>query len=173
MSELRLEVKDLAKTFTLHTRGGVRIPVFQGLSCSAAGGQCVVLSGPSGSGKSTLLRSLYGNYKPSSGSIRFVHDGEWMDLTDAPARQVLELRARTVGYVSQFLRVIPRVSALDVVAEPLLARGEPPDQARDSAAEMLCRSNLPRRLWQVPPAHFPAASSSGSISRGASFAVIP
>ena len=173
MSELRLEVKDLAKTFTLHTRGGVRIPVFQGLSCSASGGQCVVLSGPSGSGKSTLLRSLYGNYKPSSGSIRFVHDGEWMDLTDAPARQVLELRARTVGYVSQFLRVIPRVSALDVVAEPLLARGSRPTRHVIRRPKCYAGRISLAGYGKSPPAHFPAASSSGSISRGASFAVIP
>ena len=154
MSQTLLEVKNLGKTFTLHTQGGVRIPVFDGVSFSAVAGECVVLTGPSGSGKSTLLRSLYGNYKPTSGSIRFLHEGEWVELTNAIARRVLDLRARTVGYVSQFLRVIPRVSALDIVAEPLLAHGESLERARRSAADMLSRLNVPEKLWQVPPATF-------------------
>ncbi len=80
-----------------------------------ASGECLVLSGQSGAGKSTLLRTLYGNYLPAGGSIRVQHEGEWVELVGANPRQVLEVRRRTLGYVSQFLRVIPRVSSLDVL----------------------------------------------------------
>jgi alpha-D-ribose 1-methylphosphonate 5-triphosphate synthase subunit PhnL len=149
-----IEATGLAKTFTLHTRGGVRIPVFRGVDLRVGPGECVVLSGPSGAGKSTLLRSLYGNYKPSAGRVRVRHAGGWIDLTAARAHEILALRRDTLGYVSQFLRAIPRVSALDVVAEPLRAQGHAADPARAAAAAMLRRLALPEALWEVPPATF-------------------
>ena len=148
-----LEVSALSKTFTLHTQGGVRIPVLANLDLTVAGGECVVLAGPSGSGKSTLLRSLYGNYKPSAGSIRVRHDGEWVELVGAQARTVLAVRERTMGYVSQFLRVIPRIAAVDVVAERARAETDG-KQARARAEALLERVNLPPRLWGLPPATF-------------------
>lgn len=151
---LRLSAKALSKTFTLHIQGGVRIPVFSNLSFEAHAGRCVALAGPSGAGKSTLLRSLYGNYLPDSGEIGILHKEQWIDLGRALPRTVLEIRKETLGHVSQFLRAVPRVSALDVVAEPLLSMGMDEGAARERAATLLSRLNLPERLWNLAPATF-------------------
>jgi len=102
-------VEGLAKTFVLHNAGGAVIPVFERLHMEVRPGECVVLSGESGVGKSTLMRSIYGNYAPSSGSVRVLHDGDYTDITQASPHAILDVRRRTLGYVSQFLRVIPRV----------------------------------------------------------------
>jgi alpha-D-ribose 1-methylphosphonate 5-triphosphate synthase subunit PhnL len=113
-----IEVRDLSKTFTLHQQNGVVLNVLRGVDFSVAAGECLVLHGQSGAGKSTLLRTLYGNYLPAGGSIRVQHDGQWLELVGAEPRDILQVRQRTLGYVSQFLRVIPRVACLDVVMEP-------------------------------------------------------
>jgi alpha-D-ribose 1-methylphosphonate 5-triphosphate synthase subunit PhnL len=132
----------------------VRIPVLSGVELDLRAGECVVLSGPSGVGKSTLIRSLYGNYRADSGQILVRHRGEMIDLATADPRMVLAIRHETLGYVSQFLRVVPRVPALDVVAEVLIGRGASQDIARGIASELLLRLNIPRRLHKLPPATF-------------------
>jgi alpha-D-ribose 1-methylphosphonate 5-triphosphate synthase subunit PhnL len=116
--------------------------------------ECLVLRGPSGAGKSTLMRCVYGNYGADGGSIRIAHGGGWIDLVNATPREIHDLRRGTLGYVSQFLRVIPRVSAIDIVAEPLLLRGTAPADARKRAAALLERLNIPSRLFDLPPATF-------------------
>jgi alpha-D-ribose 1-methylphosphonate 5-triphosphate synthase subunit PhnL len=117
-------------------------------------GECLALVGPSGVGKSTLLRSLYGNYRPDAGSIRIRHDGDWVELVRAEPRIVLEVRRRTMGLVSQFLRVIPRVSTIDVVAEPAMRLGMRPEEARGRAEFLLGLLGIPAKLWSLPPATF-------------------
>ena len=149
-----LRVENLAKTFTLHTQGGVRLPVFEQVNFTVSPGECVVLAGPSGSGKSTLLRSLYANYLPDAGTIRVRHGGGWVDMVSAEPREILAVRRETMAYVSQFLRVIPRVPAVDIVAEPLIAQGVAEGTARSKARDLLARLALPERLWDVPPATF-------------------
>jgi len=149
-----IKVVNLAKSFTLHARGGVRIPVFRKLDLTVAPGECVVLAGPSGTGKSTLLRSLYANYLPSEGQVLIHHDGRWIDMAAAEPRDVLAVRRETVGYVSQFLRVIPRISTRELVIEPLLTAGVVRDIALDRAETMLRRLRLPEDLWDLPPATF-------------------
>jgi alpha-D-ribose 1-methylphosphonate 5-triphosphate synthase subunit PhnL len=151
---LMLRTDSLAKTFTLHLRGGLSMPVLRGVGFDVHEGECVVLAGPSGAGKSTLLRSLYGNYRAEGGHILVRHRNTMVDLAGADPRTVLAIRAETMGYVSQFLRVVPRVSALDVVAEVLLSRGADPDDARARAAALLQRLNIPTRLHGIPPATF-------------------
>jgi alpha-D-ribose 1-methylphosphonate 5-triphosphate synthase subunit PhnL len=149
-----LQARALAKTFTLHLRGGVLMPVLSGVELDVHAGECVVLSGPSGAGKSTLMRSLYGNYRADSGSITVRHGHGTVDLASADPRTILAVRHRTIGYVSQFLRVVPRVSALDVVAEVLVARGTAQPSASDTARALLLKLNIPTRLHPIPPATF-------------------
>ena len=151
---LMLRTDALAKGFTLHLQGGVRISVLSGIGLDLHAGECVVLSGPSGVGKSTLMRSLYGNYRADSGRILIRHRDEMVDLATADPRTILAVRHETLGYVSQFLRVVPRVPALDVVAEVLVGRGSAQDQARRIATDLLLRVNIPRRLHGLPPTTF-------------------
>ncbi|SLN76115.1 Alpha-D-ribose 1-methylphosphonate 5-triphosphate synthase subunit PhnL [Oceanibacterium hippocampi] len=149
-----LRASGLAKTFVLHTQGGVEIPVFAGLDFSVRAGECVVLSGRSGCGKSTLMRSLYANYRVDAGRIEIRHEDRIVDLATAPAHEILAVRRRTLGHVSQFLRVIPRVATIDIVAQPLRAAGIDAAAAERRAAELLARLNLPSRLWKLAPATF-------------------
>jgi alpha-D-ribose 1-methylphosphonate 5-triphosphate synthase subunit PhnL len=149
-----LRVEGLAKTFTLHLHGGARLPVVHGVSFSVAAGECVVLAGPSGAGKSSILKMVSGNYLAGEGRI-LVADGEReIDVARAAPREILDLRRRVVGAVSQFLRVIPRVAALDIVAAAAQEAGLGRDAARDRAADLLARLRLPEALWRLPPATF-------------------
>ena len=165
--ETLIEVRGLAKTFTLHNQNAARIEVLRDVALSVAAGECVALAGASGAGKSTLLRCLFGNYLASRGEIRLRHDGRWVDLARAAPREIIELRRSTLGYVSQFLRVIPRVATIDVVAEPLRELGVDAAAARNRAAAMLARLHLPERLWHLPPATFSGGEQQRvNIARG-------
>jgi alpha-D-ribose 1-methylphosphonate 5-triphosphate synthase subunit PhnL len=154
VAAVMLRTEALAKGFTLHLQGGVRIPVLSDVALELHGGECLALSGPSGAGKSTLMRSLYGNYRADSGRVLVRHRGALIDIATADPRTILAIRQETLGYVSQFLRVVPRVAALDVVAEGLIARGDTQDHAREQARALLLRLNIPRRLHALPPATF-------------------
>ena len=166
MSEL-VRVTRVGKSFTLHNQGGVCLPVLGGVSFSVASGECLVLHGPSGAGKSTLLRLLYGNYKCSEGRIEIRHQDRWVDIASADPRDVLDVRRKTLSYVSQFLQVIPRVSALDIVKEPLVMRGMASEEATQKAASMLARLNIPERLWSLAPATFSCGEQQRvNIARG-------
>jgi alpha-D-ribose 1-methylphosphonate 5-triphosphate synthase subunit PhnL len=150
----RLVVSGLAKSFVMHLQGGIRLPVVENVAFSVDAGECVVLGGPSGVGKSSILKIVYGNYGADRGQV-VVNDGARpIDVVSADPRTVLRLRERTIGYVSQFLRVVPRVAAIDVVAEPLVHRGVGAEAARHRASEMLTRLNVPVWLWSLPPATF-------------------
>lgn len=162
-----LVVTDLAKTFTMHLQGGIALPVVEGVSFGLEAGRCAVLGGPSGAGKSSILKMVYGNYAVDSGSIVVTNGGVAVDIATASPRTVLGIRRDVIGYVSQFLRVVPRVCALDVVAEPLVSRGEPLAVARERAQQMLARLNLPERLWSLPPATFSGGEQQRvNIARG-------
>ena len=162
-----LSVSNVAKSFTMHLRDGVVLPVVENVAFEVAAGECVVLGGPSGAGKSSLLKMVYGNYGVDAGAIRLLHRGDWVDLATASPRQVIELRRDTIGYVSQFLRTVPRVSTLDVVAEPLVSRGTEREAARGRAEQLLARLNLPERLWSLPPATFSGGEQQRvNIARG-------
>ncbi len=147
-------VDDLAKTFVLHGAGPAVIPVFERLKLEVQPGECVVLAGESGAGKSSLIRSIYGNYLPTGGAVKVLHDGAYVDITQASPHEVLEVRRRTLGYVSQFLRVIPRIPTLQLVMEPLLENGVDVEVARERAVALLTALRLPHAHWDLPPATF-------------------
>lgn len=162
-----IQVNDLNKRFTLHNQGGVSYPVLSDVSFDVSAGECVVLEGRSGSGKSTLLRSLYANYKPQSGQLHVRHQGELVDLLKATPRQILTIRRQTLGYVSQFLRVIPRVSTLEVVMEPLRVLGTDRETCHQKAAGLLRRLNIPEALWHLAPSTFSGGEQQrANIARG-------
>lgn len=162
-----MEVRGLSKTFTLHSQGGARIRVFRGLDLDLGAGECLALHGPSGSGKSTLLRSLYANYKPQTGSIRVRHGQSWVDMVGAEPRQVLMMRRATLGYVSQFLRVIPRVPALEIVARARWAVTGDKDEALKRARTLLTRLGIPERHWSLAPMTFSGGEQQRvNIARG-------
>ncbi|SFS19346.1 alpha-D-ribose 1-methylphosphonate 5-triphosphate synthase subunit PhnL [Dyella sp. OK004] len=166
-SPAMLELRGLAKSFELHQQHDTRLDVLDGIELTLHAGECVVLSGPSGAGKSTLLRVIYANYRSSRGAVRVRHAGEWLDLAEATPHQVLDVRRRTLGYVSQFLRVIPRVQALDIVAEPLIGAGVAVEEARQRAGALLHRLNVPERLWPLPPGTFSGGEQQRvNIARG-------
>lgn len=162
-----LLVQSVAKTFTMHLRDGVILPVVHNVTFAVEAGECVVLGGPSGAGKSSILKMVYGNYGVDAGQILLAHNGEQVDLATADPRQVLTLRRDTIAYVSQFLRTVPRVSALDVVAEPLVIRGVDKTEAQERAKALLAQLNLPERLWSLPPATFSGGEQQRvNIARG-------
>jgi len=162
-----LVVSDVAKSFTMHLRDGIKLPVVAGVSFSIKAGECTVLGGPSGAGKSSILKMLYGNYAVDEGQIIVRHEDGLIDLAHASPRTVLAVRRQTIGYVSQFLRTVPRVSALDVVAEPLVERGEEREVARGKARALLAQLNLPEKLWALPPATFSGGEQQRvNIARG-------
>ncbi|WP_067335695.1 phosphonate C-P lyase system protein PhnL [Stappia indica] len=157
----------LSKSFRMHLQGGLELPVVEGASFEVHSGECVVLGGPSGAGKSSILKMLYGNYAATGGEVLIRHGEAMVDLVAASPRLVLAIRRETLGYVSQFLRTVPRVAAIDVVAEPLVARGIDAATARERASQTLERLNLPQRLWQLPPATFSGGEQQRvNIARG-------
>lgn len=160
-------VAGLEKSFTLHVQGGVRLPVLSGGDFRLRSGRCLALTGASGAGKSTLLRMLYGNYRIDAGEIRVRHRGGWVDLARAEPHEILEVRRLTLGYVSQFLRVIPRVPTLEVVAEPMIETGVPREAAIARAEALLERLRIPERLWSLSPLTFSGGEQQRvNIARG-------
>jgi alpha-D-ribose 1-methylphosphonate 5-triphosphate synthase subunit PhnL len=162
-----LVASEVKKTFIMHMRGGVELPVVANVSFSLKAGSCAVLGGPSGVGKSSILKMLYGNYGTDSGQILVLPPWPPCRHRQRIPRTVLEIRRDTIGYVSQFLRAVPRVSALDVAAEPLLIRGVAQETAHERARELFTELNLPEKLWSLPPATFSGGEQQRvNIARG-------
>lgn len=162
-----LKISGLQKSFTLHQQGGVNIPVFNGLEAEVRSGEAVAVTGPSGRGKSSLLKLIYGTYRASSGSISVRHDGAWKDIVASAPHEVLDIRKKSIGYVTQFLRVIPRIPAEVIVAEPLLERGMDEDKALQRARGLLSRLGIPERLWHLSPMTFSGGEQQRvNIARG-------
>lgn len=158
-----IELENVSKTFTLHNQGGAVIEVLTGVSLSIQPGECVALTGSSGAGKSTLMRMIYGNYSAQAGAIRV----GGTDLVQAEPRDIIRMRRDVLGYVSQFLRVVPRVPTLEVVADPLRARGVDATTAEARARDLLARLNIPERLWSLSPTTFSGGEQQRvNIARG-------
>mgnify|MGYP001158895129 FL=1 len=162
-----IQLKSVSKKFKLFNQQNAIIPVIENANLNVNPGECVALVGASGSGKSTLMRMIYGNYLATSGSI--LVDG--IDLTKAEPREILEVRKRKLGYVSQFLRVVPRVPTLKVVAEPLLSIGKPEAESLEMAEALLEELNIPKKLWQLSPTTFSGGEQQRvNIARGFCYA---
>lgn len=162
-----LIVSQVGKSFTMHLRGGLRREVLDNVCFTLKTGSCAVLGGASGAGKSSVMKMVYGNYAADHGQIIVNHLGKLTDIVTADPRLIIAIRRHTIGYVSQFLRAVPRVCALDVAAEPLVQRGEAPQIARARAGVLFERLNLPRALWDLPPATFSGGEQQRvNIARG-------
>jgi len=162
-----IDISRAKKTFTMHLQGGVELPVVSGVTFQVQPGECVVLSGPSGAGKSSILKMIFGNYRCDGGRIGIRHQGALVDLASAEPRQILSVRRATIGYVSQFLRAVPRVATIDVVAEPLISNGMARPEAQARAGQLLRRLNIPERLWALPPSTFSGGEQQRvNIARG-------
>jgi alpha-D-ribose 1-methylphosphonate 5-triphosphate synthase subunit PhnL len=162
-----IEIDNAQKSFIMHLQGGVELPVVRGVSFHVEPGECVVLAGPSGAGKSSILKMIFGNYRCDGGRIGIRHQGVQIDLAKAEPRQILSVRRATIGYVSQFLRAVPRVATIDVVAEPLIVSGVARPAAREQAGKLLRRLNIPERLWALPPSTFSGGEQQRvNIARG-------
>ncbi|WP_425041516.1 phosphonate C-P lyase system protein PhnL [Primorskyibacter sp. S187A] len=158
-----ISLEDVSKTFTLHNQGSAVIEVIRDVSFHVVPGECVALTGASGAGKSTLMRMIYGNYLTQSGSICI---GD-VDIVKAEPREIIALRREVLGYVSQFLRVVPRVPTLEVVADPLRALGVPTEDAQARAQDLLSKLNIPQRLWSLSPTTFSGGEQQRvNIARG-------
>lgn len=151
---IALQANNLHKTFVLHLQDEARLPVLSNANMVAKTGACLVVTGPSGAGKTTFLRALYGNYLVDEGEILINHRGRMVDITKATPEQILTIRRETLGYVTQFLRAMPRVPTLEIVAAPLLERGEDKAKALEKASSILIRLNVPERLHGLPPVTF-------------------
>ena len=149
-----LSVRDLGKGFYIHDRAK-HVPAAEGISFDLKPGQLAALVGPSGAGKSSLLKAIYRTYVPSSGEVLYRSAaGDLVDLVTAPETQITDLRRAEIGFVTQFLHCLPRLSTLDVVARPLLQQGVDRDAAHDKAAKMLAALAIPEQLWDATPATF-------------------
>ncbi len=152
--ETILKIEGLSKHFLLHDQTKL-IPSCANVDLSVNAGQLTALVGPTGAGKSSVLKCVYRTYLPSGGRILYRDgSGHSIDLAQASEHQMLQLRHAEIGFVTQFLHCLPRKSALDVVAEPLLTRGENREVAQGKARELLALLRVPERLWAVPPATF-------------------
>lgn len=154
MTDFVLSVRDLGKGFYIHDRAK-HVPAAEGISFDLAPGQLAALVGPSGAGKSSLLKAIYRTYMPSQGAVLYrTASGDLVDLATAPETQITDLRRSEIGFVTQFLHCLPRLSTLDVVARPLLQQGVSRAAAHAKAARMLSALAIPEQLWDATPATF-------------------
>ena len=152
---IRLEVKDLNKTFKVHTRGSIEVKGFENINLTVKNGEFLSLFGPSGAGKSSILKTLYRTYTTTSGSIIFTRDDRSnIDISNASESEILNLRKSEIGYVSQFLQILPRVSAVDVVSEQLIFKGESEIASREKAKDLLSYLSIREELFDLSPLTF-------------------
>ena len=150
-----LSVRQLSKHFILHILGGKVIAGCEEIGFDLKQGEFLGLTGPSGAGKSTVLKWIYRTYLPTSGQMLYTgKDGRQIDLACAPEREMIRLRRREIGYVSQFLKVMPRVPAVDVLAGELRQKGWEMERARQRAREFLKIMDINQALWDAYPSTF-------------------
>ncbi len=151
----KIEIKNISKMFTVHTRGGLQVHGYEDISFDVNQGEFVSLYGPSGMGKSSVLKAIYRTYTTTSGDILFYkNENESLNIATANESDILELRKNHLGYVSQFLQVLPRISAVDIVAQPLIEKGESQEVSKEKAKHMLDYFNIKEELFDISPLTF-------------------
>lgn len=168
INSYKLKVENLEKSFTLHNRGGVRVLGFENINFSLQKGQLLAFSGPSGAGKSSILKTIYRTYLADCGRVLFSRsDGTEVDMISCTESKVLDLRRREIGFVTQFLKILPRISALDAVAQPLIEIGTEEEGARSQAREMLTQLGIREELFDLSPLTFSGGEQQRvNIARG-------
>jgi alpha-D-ribose 1-methylphosphonate 5-triphosphate synthase subunit PhnL len=162
-----LKVENLAKSFRLHARGGIEVEGFSGINFNLERGRLLALIGPSGSGKSSVLKTIYRTYLPTDGRILFIAGGCLTDLAACSETEILQLRKSRIGFVTQFLKVLPRISAIDSVAGPLIDMGEEQESARRRAGELLSFLGIREQLFGISPLTFSGGEQQRvNIARG-------
>lgn len=149
-----LEVADFGKRFTIHHLNKTMQAV-EHIDFSLESGEFIGIIGKSGSGKSTILKSIYRTYLPDAGQIIFNSErfGR-IDLCHASEREILYLRKYEIGYVSQFLNVMPRTTSRQLVEKALLEMGVTEKDARTEAEQALSHFELDQKLWDTYPNTF-------------------
>lgn len=156
-----LEVNDLSKIFNLYILNNKRIEALKQINFTMKEGEIIGLTGKSGSGKSSLMKCIYRTYLATSGEIIYASRVGNIDMVEADDHQIIDLRKTEITYCSQFLSVIPRVSAVDVVCENLFRIEKNKQQARNKSKQMLEALGLPVELWDA----FPVTFSGGEQQR--------
>ena len=167
-NRLKLEVKNIEKIFTLHQRDGIQVSGFSDVSFSVNRGELLALTGASGAGKSSVLKTIFRTYLASCGGIYFYRqNGLVVDLVSCTESRILALRKQEMGFVTQFLKVLPRVTALQAVAAPLLELGEDKLSAYSKAANLLEFLGIREELFHVSPLTFSGGEQQRvNIARG-------
>ncbi len=162
-----LRVENLAKSFRLHNLGGMEVHGFSHINFDLDRGKLLALIGPSGSGKSSILKTIYRTYIPSNGRVLFTSNGLKTDLAVCSESEVLSLRKNRIGFVTQFLKVLPRISAVDSVAAPLIDMGEGEKKAREQGRELLNFLGIREQLFDISPLTFSGGEQQRvNIARG-------
>lgn len=149
-----LEVKNLSKAFTTHHLDRTIRPV-EDVSFDVKEGDFLGIVGRSGSGKSTIIKCIYRTYLTSQGSIYYRSRalGE-TNLSSLDDRSMIHLRQSEIGYVSQFLDIMPRTTSLELVINSLLEAGADNSQAEERARETLSHFDISEDLWDSYPNTF-------------------
>jgi len=143
MSKSLIEIRDLRRNFQL---GGETLEVLKGIDLDIQKGEYVALMGPSGSGKSTLMNLLGCLDTPTSG--RYVLNGK--DVSTLHDDELAEIRNKEIGFVFQTFNLMPRTTALDNVALPMVYAGYGKADRHARAAEVLTQVDLANRMDHQP-----------------------
>jgi len=145
----------------MHILQGKKIEALLDVNFIVNEGEIIGLTGKSGSGKSSLMKCIYRTYLSDGGQINYHANEGIVDLVTANDYEIIYLRKKEINYCSQFLSVIPRVTALRVVAQPLLKKGYDANIAIEKAKIILNTLGLPEALWSG----FPVTFSGGEQQR--------
>lgn len=149
-----LNIEDLSKSFTLHNLGK-HIRASQNINIALSEGEFIGITGRSGSGKSTILKCIYRTYFPQQGNVWYQSKKFGLiNISKISERQMIYLRKYEIGYVSQFLNVMPRTTARQIVELSVLEMGYDYEYAKNQAERMLLHFELDRELWDSYPNAF-------------------